>query len=241
MAPLAGLTRQASRRRIISRFKTSARARPAPEIERAVQGEIERAVQGLGSFAGLEAMMSRQKSNPTDVDMRLRSAVPGRERNADLFTFWHNTDQPPPVIGSSVHSRSACMVLERHWEEKPEVLFPIIAVGASPLKLELESTFGTGQSVIDALIRVTGLQLSGKRIAVIGYGNVGSGIARFAKGLNARVSIVQNSAYRALKAVIDGYNVISLDSALERSDIVLSATGATGVVRGEHLKLATPP
>ncbi len=157
--------------------------------------------------------------------------------NADLFTLWHGSPDPPPLLCASVHSRGACDVVEDYWDSHRELLFPVIAVGAAPLKLELESTHGTGQSVVTALILTTGLQLGGKNVVVVGYGNVGSGVARFARGLNARVCVVQNSAFRALKAVMDGYEVLPLSEALPRADVVITATGAKAVLTEEHFSL----
>lgn len=157
--------------------------------------------------------------------------------NADLFTLWHGTADPPSPLCASVHSRGACDVVEDYWDSHGELLFPVIAVGSAPIKLELESTHGTGQSVVTALILATGLQLGGKNVVVVGYGNVGSGVARFARGLNARVRVVQNSAFRALKAVMDGYEVLPLSEALPRADVVITATGAKGVLTEEHFPL----
>ncbi|HYH80416.1 MAG TPA: adenosylhomocysteinase [Longimicrobium sp.] len=157
--------------------------------------------------------------------------------NADLFTLWHETPDPPPLLCASVHSRGACDVVEDYWESHRALSFPVIAVGAAPIKLELESTHGTGQSVVTALILATGLQLGGKNVVVVGYGNVGSGVARFARGLNARVCVVQNSAFRALKAVMDGYEVLPLAEALPRADVVITATGARGVLTGADFPL----
>lgn len=157
--------------------------------------------------------------------------------NADLFTLWHATASPPPLLCASVHSRGACDVVEDYRDSHRELRFPVIAVGAAPLKLELESTHGTGQSVVTALILATGLQLGGKTVVVVGYGNVGSGVARFARGLNARVCVVQNSAFRALKAVMDGYEVLPLAEALAKADVVITATGSRDVLTGAHFPL----
>ena len=157
--------------------------------------------------------------------------------NADLFSLWHEVANPPPLLCASLHSRGACAVAEAYWEQHKEFLFPVIAVGSSPMKLELESSYGTGQSVVAALIQAAGLQLSGKNVVVIGYGNVGSGIAEFAKGLNARVVVVQRSAFRALKAVMDGYEVLPLSQALARADVVLTATGVAGIIGEEQFRV----
>jgi adenosylhomocysteinase len=150
--------------------------------------------------------------------------------NADLFRLWHRTSYPPPVIGATAHSRSACVKIEEHLLINPEILFPVITVGSSSVKLDLESQFGTGQSVVNALIRATGWQLCGKRVLVVGYGNVGKGIARFLRGLNAHVIIAQNSAVRKLHAVMDGYEVAPLHRAIEFADVVITATGARSVI-----------
>ena len=157
--------------------------------------------------------------------------------NADLFSLWHEVANPPPLVCASLHSRGACGVAEAYWERHKEFRFPVIAVGSSPMKLELESSYGTGQSVVTALIQAAGLQLSGKTVVVIGYGNVGSGIAEFAKGLNARVVVVQRSAFRALKAVMDGYEVLPLSKALAHADVVLTATGMAGVLSEKQFRV----
>jgi adenosylhomocysteinase len=156
--------------------------------------------------------------------------------NADLFALWHDVRDPPPLMGATLHSRSACLKAEERAARIERILFPTIMVGSSAVKLELESLFGTGQSVVDSILRVTGLQLSGKRLAIIGYGNVGSGIARFARGLNARVVIAQNSPLRALKAIMDGYDVSSVLGMVADADVIVSATGAKGVLTEQHFR-----
>lgn len=157
--------------------------------------------------------------------------------NAELFSLWHSETKPPMVLGSSVHSRSACSVIDDHVAAGKELLYPIISVGSSPIKLELESSYGTGQSVLASLIQITDMQINGKKIAIIGYGNVGSGLARFAHGMCAHVTIVQNSPYKALKAVMDGYNVCPLEEAIAKADIVVTATGKEGILQERQLRM----
>lgn len=182
--------------------------------------------------------------SPADEDERRRCL--GRVRddephlmidNADLFRLWHGdgAEPPPPVLGATVHSRSACRIVEEHVHGGGELRYPVLAVGSTPAKLDLESRYGTGQSAVASLIRATGLQLSGKRVVVVGYGNVGRGAARFLRGLNARVVVVQSSPYRALEALLDGFDVQPLDDALGRADVVLTATGGRHVVAAGEL------
>lgn len=157
--------------------------------------------------------------------------------NSDLFSLWHSLSNAPPLLCASIHSRGACEIVESYWEAHQELLFPVIAVGSSPIKLQLESSHGTGQSVVMALIHTTGFQLGGKNVVVIGYGNVGGGIAKFARGLNARVTVVQNSAFRALQALMDGFEVLPLAEALSRADVVITATGRSRILTESHFHL----
>jgi adenosylhomocysteinase len=157
--------------------------------------------------------------------------------NSDLFSLWHRLEDAPPLLCATMHSRSACDIVESYWEAHRRFLFPVIAVGSSPIKLQLESFHGTGQSVVTALIRTTGLQLGGKKVVIIGYGNVGGGIARFARGLNARVAVVMNSASRALHAVMDGFEVLPLIEALSCADVVITATGRSRILTEGHFLL----
>jgi adenosylhomocysteinase len=195
------------------------------------------ALDGLRA-AGLEVLASPSVGDASAHLTQVLSFAPDvAVDNAELFSLWHRSDAPPEIKGMSIHSRSACLIVDDYWAQHRSLRFPVVEIGSSNIKLELESTLGTGQSVIDALIRVTGVQLSGKRIAVVGFGNVGSGIARAARGLGARVLIVQNSAYRALKAVMDGYDVVPLHSAAQGADILITATGTKGVLTSRHFPL----
>lgn len=178
----------------------------------------------------------------TDKEKHLREVIDFKPHliidNVDLFRLWHSEKNAPPVLGSTVHSKSAYDVVENYVNSGNSLLYPVIGVGSSRLKLELESTLGTGQSVVNALINISKLQLSGKKIAIIGYGNVGSGIARVAKAMGARIMIVGRRAYPALKAFLfDGYEVVSLEEAAKSCDIILTATGGKNILIAEHFHL----
>ncbi len=154
--------------------------------------------------------------------------------NVDLFKLIHANQTTSSIMGSTVHSKSAYDLVEQHCHAGKTLLYPVIGIGGSKLKLELESTLGTGQSVINALINVTKLQLNGKKIAVVGYGNVGRGIARLAKAMGAQVMVVTRRAYTALKAVLfDGFEVMSLEQAARQCDILLTATGGENILSGQ--------
>ncbi|QXZ99114.1 adenosylhomocysteinase [Rhizobium sp. B230/85] len=122
---------------------------------------------------------------------------------------------------------------------KRQVLpFPILLVNDVVTKWEVDNTFGTGQSTVDGILRATGKLLAGKVFVVCGFGHVGRGIALRAAGQGARVVICCRSAETAIKATLAGYEVLPLEKAVSKADILCTATGVPNVVRSEHLALA---
>ena len=104
--------------------------------------------------------------------------------------------------------------------------FPAIAANDAACKHLFDNRYGTGQSTIQAVLQLTNLRLPGKRVAVVGYGWVGRGIARAARGAGGRVTVVEIDPVAALEAHMDGNRVASLEQALPDADVLISATGA---------------
>jgi len=121
--------------------------------------------------------------------------------------------------------------------EKENLLkYPVIAVNNAYTKHLFDNRYGTGQSVIDGVLRATSLLLAGKTVVVCGYGWVGKGIAKKARGLDARVIVTEVDPLKALEAHMDGYIVMPMSRAAEVGDIFITATGQTHVIRGEHIE-----
>ncbi len=119
-------------------------------------------------------------------------------------------------------------------ESQGLLLYPIIAVNDSPTKRLFDNPIGTGQSVLDGIMRATGILLAGKRVVVAGYGQVGSGIATRARGMGCDVIVVEPSPVRALMAAMAGFRVTDMKEAAEIGDIFITATGDINVIREEH-------
>jgi len=115
--------------------------------------------------------------------------------------------------------------------------YPIVAVNDTPTKHMFDNYYGTGQSTMDGLLRATNVLLSGKIVVVAGYGYCGSGMAMRAKGLGARVVVTEVDPLPALKAAMDGFEVMKMSSAAKIGDVVLTATGDKDVITGQHMKL----
>lgn len=114
--------------------------------------------------------------------------------------------------------------------------YPVIAVNNAYTKHLFDNRYGTGQSTIDGILRATSLLIAGKNVVVCGYGWVGRGVANRARGLNAKVVVTEVDPVKALEAHMDGFTVIPIKEAAKIGEIFVTATGQTGVIRGEHIE-----
>jgi adenosylhomocysteinase len=113
--------------------------------------------------------------------------------------------------------------------------FPMIAASDTPVTRIVDNTHGTAQSVIDGLLRASGVLLAGKTMVVAGFGACGAGIAESARALGARVVITEVDPVRALDAVLRGFRVLPIAEAAPLGEIFITATGSAEVITGEHL------
>jgi adenosylhomocysteinase len=113
--------------------------------------------------------------------------------------------------------------------------FPVIAASETPVTRLVDNTHGTAQSVIDGLLRASGVLLAGKTVVVAGFGACGSGIAESARALGARIVITEVDPVRALDAVLRGFRVLPLADAAPIGEVFITATGSADVITGEHL------
>jgi adenosylhomocysteinase len=127
----------------------------------------------------------------------------------------------------------------RALEAEGRLPFPAIAANDAWSKHLYDNRYGTGQSTIAAILRLTNLAGAGKEFCVIGYGWVGKGLARYAEGVGGRVTVVDVDPVPALEAYMDGHRVAGLEHALASADVVVTATGAVhalGRAALAHLK-----
>ncbi len=113
---------------------------------------------------------------------------------------------------------------------KGELPFPAINVNDSVTKSKFDNKYGTRESLVDAIRRGTDVMLAGKVAIVCGYGDVGKGSAESLRGAGARVLVTEVDPICALQAAMDGYEVVTLEDAAERADIVVTATGNKDIV-----------
>ncbi|SFP34263.1 adenosylhomocysteinase [Amycolatopsis arida] len=116
-----------------------------------------------------------------------------------------------------------------------ELLFPAINVNDSVTKSKFDNRYGIRHSLIDGINRGTDVLIGGKCAVVCGYGDVGKGAAESLRGQGARVIIAEIDPICALQAMMDGYQVKTLESALPEADIVITTTGNKDVVMVDHM------
>ena len=116
-----------------------------------------------------------------------------------------------------------------------ELLFPAINVNDAVTKSKFDNTYGCRHSLIDGINRATDVLIGGKVAVICGYGDVGKGCAEALAGQGTRVIVTEIDPICALQAVMDGYQVATVDDVVSSADIFVTATGCTSVITAEHM------
>ena len=111
---------------------------------------------------------------------------------------------------------------------------PAFNVNDSVTKSKFDNKYGTKESAVDAIRRATDIMLAGKRVLVAGYGDVGKGTAASFRGAGSIVTISEIDPICALQAAMDGFEVKKINSVINESDLVITATGNKNIITGEH-------
>jgi adenosylhomocysteinase len=154
---------------------------------------------------------------------------------ADLLSTLHKerTDLLPQVIGGTEETTTGVIRL-RAMAKDGALRYPVIAVNDAMTKHFFDNRYGTGQSTIDGIIRATNVLFAGRVFVTGGYGWCSRGIASRARGLGARVIVTEVDPLRAIEAVMDGFDVMTMEEAARIGDIFVTATGDKNVIDGRH-------
>ncbi|KAA0023981.1 adenosylhomocysteinase [Antrihabitans cavernicola] len=117
-----------------------------------------------------------------------------------------------------------------------ELAFPAINVNDSVTKSKFDNKYGTRHSLIDGINRGTDVLIGGKAALVCGFGDVGKGCAEALKSQGARVAITEVDPINALQALMEGYEVKTVEEAVGWADIIITATGNQGIITFEHMQ-----
>ncbi|HEY0270258.1 MAG TPA: adenosylhomocysteinase [Sphingomonas sp.] len=120
--------------------------------------------------------------------------------------------------------------------KKGELPFPAINVNDSVTKSKFDNLYGCKESLVDAIRRGTDVMLAGKVATVAGFGDVGKGSAQSLRNGGARVLVTEVDPICALQAAMEGFEVVTMEEAVTRADIFVTATGNADVITADHMK-----
>ena len=119
--------------------------------------------------------------------------------------------------------------------ERNELLTPAYNVNDSVTKSKFDNIYGCRESLADGIKRATDVMVAGKNVVVCGYGEVGKGCCQAMRGFGARVLVTEIDPICALQALMEGYEVATIEDFLSEGDIYVTATGNKDVITAEHM------
>ena len=117
-----------------------------------------------------------------------------------------------------------------------KLAFPAINVNDSVTKSKFDNLYGCRESLVDAIKRATDVMIAGKVAVVAGYGDVGKGSAQALRALSAQVWVTEIDPICALQAAMEGYRVVTMDYAVDKADIFVTATGNYHIITKQHME-----
>ncbi len=155
----------------------------------------------------------------------------------DLTAIMHNEykDLLKEVKGVSEETTTGIKALNK-MEQNKTLMVPAINVNDSVTKSKFDNLYGCRESLVDGIRRATDVMMSGKVAIVAGFGDVGKGSAASLRQSGARVLVTEADPICALQASMEGYEVVLMDEAIDKADIVVTATGNKDIVTADHMR-----
>jgi len=153
----------------------------------------------------------------------------------DLVSLLHSErpDQVKEVLAGTEETTTGVIRLKAMAADGA-LGFPVVAVNEALTKHLFDNRYGTGQSTVDGILRATNILLAGRKVVIAGYGWVGRGIASRMSGMGSHVAIIEVDPVRALEALMDGFQVMTVGDAASWGELFVTATGNVNVFRREH-------
>jgi adenosylhomocysteinase len=154
---------------------------------------------------------------------------------ADLLTFLHTAGAVEGLRGGTEETTTG-LIRVRSLAADGRLACPVIAVNEARTERLFNDHYGTGQSVLDGILRATNILMAGRTVVVLGYGVTGRGIASRARGAGAQVIVCEVDPMHALEARMEGFEVMPALEAAARGQVFITVTGAPDVLRREHFE-----
>jgi adenosylhomocysteinase len=155
----------------------------------------------------------------------------------DLTAMMHSDykDLLKEIKGVSEETTTGIKALNK-MEKDGSLMIPAINVNDSVTKSKFDNLYGCRESLVDGIRRATDVMMSGKVAIVAGFGDVGKGSAASLRQSGARVMVTEADPICALQAAMEGYEVVLMDEAISKADIVVTATGNIDIVTADHMR-----
>lgn len=156
---------------------------------------------------------------------------------ADLIMTVHQKypELAGQIVGGTEETTTGVHRLRAMGRAK-KLLYPVLAINDTSTKWEFDNVYGTGQSSWDGILRATNVLVAGKNVVLAGYGHCGRGCATRAKGMGASTFVTEIESRAALRACLDGHQVLPMDAACQLGDIFITATGMKDVLVKRHFE-----
>ena len=170
---------------------------------------------------------------------------PGSEEEEIFFALLKKTLKEKPKGWFADLARSIKGVSEEtttgvhrlyEMQKAGKLLFPAINVNDAVTKSKFDNLYGCRESLVDGIRRGTDVMMAGKVAMVAGFGDVGKGSAASLRQAGCRVMVSEVDPICALQAAMEGYEVTTMEDAIKRADIFVTATGNKDVITSEHMK-----
>jgi adenosylhomocysteinase len=120
-------------------------------------------------------------------------------------------------------------------QAKGKLRFPAINVNDAVTKSKFDNLYGCRHSLLDGINRATDVMLAGKVAVICGYGDVGKGCAASLRGQGCRVIVTEIDPICALQALMEGYEVRTVEDVVETADVFITATGNRDIITADHM------
>jgi adenosylhomocysteinase len=121
-------------------------------------------------------------------------------------------------------------------QAKGKLTFPAINVNDAVTKSKFDNLYGCRHSLLDGINRATDVMMAGKVALICGYGDVGKGCAAALKGQGARVIVTEIDPICALQALMEGYEVRTIEDVVETADVFVTCTGNRDIITADHMR-----
>lgn len=179
---------------------------------------------------GIE-VFAEKTTDPSQHDVSLKRILDEEpdlllDNGGDLFASYLEAPYDG-LLGGTEETTSGRMRLE---PLRDRLRKPVLVINDSPIKQFAENRHGVGQSMFESYLRLTNRSTNGKRVTVFGYGACGRGVAACFRNAFSVVSVVDADPVTTLEAHLDGFATPERREAIRSADVIVTETGAVGVI-----------